>query len=288
MIHDDDNSDVWCCNRSIYHLQLFMLILYICKFNALTIDDINNEDIMNKWGHRTHCSWHSSGGIDDKIIQKVNLSCSSGYVQWNDPIGGMHVRFLMKDTNDERICLRIRFIPSYKISYYISDGNNHHLLNAMKEFQKCMNVKIDILIFIETYKMQIWKQRAAGFRYEILPETLIVNEKTQCDICSNIDIINAFCNNADFGHQSNANDRILIDKILRKPLHHHQIVERKSNESILKAPITGCLYKKNEISHRIYIAKMEFDTVHIICSPTISHYAQIAHEQSENAPCQLL
>ncbi|VDO64836.1 unnamed protein product, partial [Onchocerca flexuosa] len=82
------------------------------------------------------------------------------------------------------------------------------------------------------------------------------------------------------GHQNNANDHILVDKILRRPLHHHQIVERRT-------PILGCLNEKDEIS-RIYIAKMEFDTVHIICSPTTSHYIQIAQEQSEDAPCQLL
>ncbi|VDK74812.1 unnamed protein product [Onchocerca ochengi] len=131
--------------------------------------------------------------------------------------------------------------------------------------------------------MQIWKQRIAGFRYKILPESLISNKKTSCGICSNIDIMNAFCNYADFvfeGHQNNANDHILVDKILRRPLHHHQIVEKRT-------PILGCLYEKDEIS-RIYIAKMEFDTVHIICSPTISHYEQIAQEQSEDAPCQLL
>ncbi|KAL3995223.1 hypothetical protein ACH3XW_24935 [Acanthocheilonema viteae] len=245
--------------------------------------------MMNGWKRSTHCSWHSSGGIDDKIIQKVNLSCSSGYFQWNDPIGGMHVRFLMKDTNEKRICLRIRFMPAYKVLYYISNGSNHRLLNAAKEFQKCMNIEIDILLFIETYKIRIWKQRTAGFRYEILPESLIANEKTSCDICSSIDIMNAFCSYADFvfeGHQNNGNDHILIDKILRRPLHYHQIVERRNNQSILKAPVIGCS-DKDEIS-RIYIAKMEFNVVHIICSPTISQYIQIAREQSENVPCQLV
>ncbi|KAM3718701.1 Meteorin-like protein [Dirofilaria immitis] len=204
-----------------------------------------------------------SGGSDDKIIQKLNLSCKSGYLQWDDPIGGMHVRFLMKNTNKERICLRIHFMPVYKISYHISDGNNHYLLNVTKEFQKCMNISIDITLFIEAYKMQIWKQRIAAFRYQILPESsLISNEKISCDNCSSIDIMNAFCNYADFvfeGHQSNANDHILIDKILRRPLHHHQIIEKRNNQSILKAPVFGCLYKKDEIN-RIYIAKMEFDT----------------------------
>ncbi|CAG9536552.1 unnamed protein product [Cercopithifilaria johnstoni] len=290
MIHDDDNDDdgddIWYGNRSL-HLQLLMLFLYMCKFNALTIDDINNNDMMNEWKYNTHCSWHSSGGIDDKMIQKVNLSCSSGYFQWNDPIGGMHIRFLMKDLSGKRTCLRIRFIPAHKILYHISDGSNRRLLNVAKEFQKCMNIKIDILLFIETYKMRIWKKRIAGFRYEILPESLIANEKSSCSICSTIDIMNAFCNYADFGHQNNANDHILIDKILRRPLHYQQIIERTNNQSILKAPAIGCLDKKDQIS-RIYISKMEFDVVHIICSPTIPHYVQIAREQSENAPCQLL
>uniref|UniRef100_A0A8R1U2Q8 Uncharacterized protein n=2 Tax=Onchocerca TaxID=6281 RepID=A0A8R1U2Q8_ONCVO len=279
MIHNDA---VWYNNRSIHH-QLLLLFLYICKFIASTIDDLNNDDMINEWKHSTHCTWHSSGGSDHKIIQKVNLSCSSGYLKWNDPIGGMHVRFLMKNRNGERICLRIRFMPAHKISYHISDKSTHRLLNAAKLFQKCVNDNIDILLFIETYKMQIWKQRIAGFRYKILPESLISNKKTSCGICSNIDIMNAFCNYADFvfeGHQNNANDHILVDKILRRPLHHHQIVEKRT-------PILGCLYEKDEIS-RIYIAKMEFDTVHIICSPTISHYEQIAQEQSEDAPCQLL
>ncbi|VBB30516.1 unnamed protein product [Acanthocheilonema viteae] len=141
-------------------------------------------------------------------------------------------------------------MPAYKVLYYISNGSNHRLLNAAKEFQKCMNIEIDILLFIETYKIRIWKQRTAGFRYEILPESLIANEKTSCDICSSIDIMNAFCSYADF------------------------------------APVIGCS-DKDEIS-RIYIAKMEFNVVHIICSPTISQYIQIAREQSENVPCQLV
>lgn len=62
-----------------------------------------------------------------------------------------------------------------------------------------MNAKIDILLFIETYKMKLWKERIAAFRYEILPESLIANEKTLCGVCSSIDIINVFCNYADFG-----------------------------------------------------------------------------------------
>ncbi|VDM12485.1 unnamed protein product [Wuchereria bancrofti] len=91
------------------------------------------------------------------------------------------------------------------------------------------------------------------------------------------------------GYQNNANDkRILIDKILRMPMHYHQIIEKRNNQSILKAPVIGCLYEKDENkTSRIYIAKMKFDTVHIICSPTVSHYAQIAQEHSKNAPCQL-
>ncbi|EJW70918.1 hypothetical protein WUBG_18177, partial [Wuchereria bancrofti] len=43
------------------------------------------------------------GGINDQIIQKVNLSCSKGYLQWIDPIGGMQVRFLMKYSNEKKI-----------------------------------------------------------------------------------------------------------------------------------------------------------------------------------------
>ncbi|VDO37554.1 unnamed protein product [Onchocerca flexuosa] len=197
MIHNDG---VWYSNRSIHH-RLLMLSLYICKFIASTIGDNSNDgmiNMINGWKHSTHCTWHSSGGIDHKIIQKVNLSCSSGYLKWNDPIGGMHVRFLMKNRNGERICLRIRLVPAHKISYHILDKSNHRLLNAAELFQKCMNNDIDELLFIETYKTQIWKQRTAGFRYKILPESLISNEKTSCGICSSIDIMNAFCNYADF------------------------------------------------------------------------------------------
>ncbi|VIO95035.1 Uncharacterized protein BM_BM17582 [Brugia malayi] len=318
MIHDDNNDNendddndndygdgiggIWYTNRSIY-FQLLILFVYICKFNALTIDYIdnnnnnhydNNDNMINVWKHSTHCSWHSSGGINDQIIQKVNLSCSKGYLQWIDPIGGMQVRFLIKNLNSEKICLRIRFLlPIYKILYYILDENRHQLINVMEEFQKCMKTELlDVIIFIEISKIHNWKQRIAGFQYEILPELLINNERNKCDICSNNNIINAFCNNADFvfeGYQSDANNkRILIDKILRMPMHYHQIIEKRNNQSILKAPVIGCLYEKDENkTSRIYIAKMKFDAVHIICSPTISHYAQIVQEQSENAPCQL-
>ncbi|VDN84710.1 unnamed protein product [Brugia pahangi] len=34
----------------------------------------------------------NSGGINDQIIQKVNLSCSKGHLQWIDPIGGMQMK----------------------------------------------------------------------------------------------------------------------------------------------------------------------------------------------------
>lgn len=63
MIHEDCRSgggggDVWFwygSRSSSIHLQLLMLFLYICKFNALiTIDEINND-----WKHSTHCSWYS-------------------------------------------------------------------------------------------------------------------------------------------------------------------------------------------------------------------------------------
>uniref|UniRef100_A0A915PW31 Uncharacterized protein n=1 Tax=Setaria digitata TaxID=48799 RepID=A0A915PW31_9BILA len=162
----------------------------------------------------------------------------------------MHVRFLMSNMNDERICLQIHFIPAVKVFYHILDGNSSRLVNAASLFQKCMNNKVNMTLFIESHSMQIWKQRFAGFRYEILPEWLITDKKS-CSTCSSIDIINAFCNYADF------------------------------------VPIFGCLPQKGK-AQRVYIAKMDFDMARIICSPLVSEYIRIAHENSQNTPCQLL
>ncbi|VDM92603.1 unnamed protein product, partial [Litomosoides sigmodontis] len=164
----------------------------------------------------------------------------------------MHIRFLMNDANGERICLRIHFIQAFKVFYHISNGSKHdRLLNVAKEFQKCANMQIDVILFIEAYRMKIWKERIAGFRYEILPQSLITTtaspttpiagaaeEGTSCSICSDTDIVNAFCNIADFvftGHQSNNGDenQIVVDKILRRPLRHHQLIQRRNSQNIL-------------------------------------------------------
>lgn len=70
------------------------------------------------------------------------------------------------------------------------------MLNVADEFEKCMNFKLDVLIIIEIHKMKIWKQQVAGFRYEILPES---QKLLTCEYCKINNIIDAFCNNADFG-----------------------------------------------------------------------------------------
>uniref|UniRef100_A0A0M3IFI4 WH1 domain-containing protein n=1 Tax=Ascaris lumbricoides TaxID=6252 RepID=A0A0M3IFI4_ASCLU len=216
-----------------------------------------------------------SGVPGDESIRVVRLSCDRGSVVWRQPVGAIHVRIDIGDSEVRQVCLRLLPEHSHFVSIRLVEKNNLTPLALHHDEVRCIGKnKLDntVSIFLQSTNPEPWKAaHIAGFNYE-------VTAKKRSKRVFEGNIVDIFAND------SNEKRHVIINKFIRRPMLYAEILHKETNGR-LTALIDGCFSSEDE---RLFIAQTHLDGVHVLCSLSTEEFKRFADENEDNAPCQLI
>uniref|UniRef100_A0A915ANS1 Uncharacterized protein n=1 Tax=Parascaris univalens TaxID=6257 RepID=A0A915ANS1_PARUN len=253
--------------------------------------------LVNSDDDNEGCRERINGVPGDESIRVVRLSCDRGSVVWRQPIGAIHVRIDVGDSEVRQVCLRLLPEHSPFVSIRLVEKNSLTPLALHHDEVRCIGKnKLDnkVSIFLQSSNPEPWKAaHIAGFNYEVTTKKRSKRAALDCKMCNSEEIMQSYCS-ADFIFEGNivgiaANNsiekrRVIINKFIRRPMLYAEILQKEMNGR-LAALVDGCFSSEDE---RLFIAQTRLDGVHVLCSLSIEVFKRFAHENEDNAPCQLI